>query len=158
MVEQPKDQLVQNDHPLENKPPSPKPSPSNAPPPGPLALDAKGQGAPDAFALGGNPGGADYAGGGGGGGSRFGWYSTLIKNHVEDTLRQQARLRRARYRVAVQVWLDGQGQPVRVELMESTGAADLDELLKRALQGMSRMPEAPPADLPQPVVMEVGSS
>lgn len=158
MVEQPKlkEPAVKPEQPMEKAEPKPA-----SPPPGPPSLDAKGQGAGDAFGLGGSPGGSDYlggGGGGGGGGSKYGWYAAMIQGHVQGVLQKQAVLQRARFRIGVQIWLTPDGRPERVELIGSAGGAELDRLLKESLLRMPRLPQAPPQDLPQPVVLQVSSS
>jgi TonB family protein len=157
MVEQPKvREEVRAEQPMEKV----DPRPAAPTPPGPPALDAKAEGPGDAFALGGKPGGGDFlgGGGGGGGGSKYGWYAAMIQGHVQRSVQSQPNLQRTRYRVSVEIWLSADGTPQRVELISSTGAAELDQKLREALLRMSRMPQPPPSDLPQPVVLQVSSS
>lgn len=157
MVEQPKLKEPEFMKPLENQPPNP--APKTEAPPGPPALDAAGQGAGDAFGLEGRPGGGDFlGGGGGGGGSRFGWYVTMLQQHAQDALRRQPKLLGARYQVSVELWLNGEGAPERVELLTSSGKPDVDRLLKENLRAMAKLSEPPPAGMQQPIVMRVTSS
>lgn len=160
MIEQPKvtEQEIRTEQPQPDKPPAPD-KPSDEPPaPGPLSLDAKGEGPPDAFALGGKPGGSDFlGGGGGGGGSKFGWYAAMIQNRARDALQKQRRLMGSEYEVAVLVWLRDDGSPDRVELVESTGDAEIDRMVVQTLEQMPRLPQAPPPDMPQPVLLWVSS-
>ncbi|MBL6749567.1 MAG: TonB C-terminal domain-containing protein [Nevskia sp.] len=138
-----------------NQPPTPK----TETPPGPPALDAQGQGPGDAFGLEGRPGGGDYVGGdGSGGGTRFGWYSAMIENHLREAIERQRKLTSQPYRVPIEVWLAADGRLERVELLRSTGNADLDKLLKNTLGGASRITTPPPKDMQQPVVLTVTSS
>jgi periplasmic protein TonB len=157
MVEQPKMKQpeLKPQQVVENHPPSPK-APT---PPGPPALDVKGQGPSDSFGLQGNPGGGDFlGGGGGGGGSRFGWYAALIEGRAREALQKERRLIGARYQVAVRMWLSSDGVPQRVELIGSTGKTDTDRLLQEVLQGIGKLPQPPPQDMPQPVILQVSTS
>lgn len=159
MVEQPKlkEPEFKPEQPVENRPPTPKQA-ANPAPKGPPALDVKGGGPGDAFNLAGHPGGQPFGGGGSGGGSRFGWYAALIQLHARETLQKQSQLHGSRYKVVVQVWLSPDGHPERVELVNSTGKSDVDQTLKRALEAMSRIPQPPPQDMPEPVILQVSSS
>jgi TonB family protein len=58
----------------------------------------------------------------------------------------------------LQIWLTPEGRPERVELIGSAGSDDLDRAVRDTLLRMARMPQAPPSDLPQPVVLQVSSS
>ena len=158
-IEQPKlkQEVQRAETPLE-KPADPRPaSPS---PPGPPALDAKGAGPADGFGLGGKPGGSDFGGGGGGGGggTKFGLYAGIVQSHVQNTLQRKKSLQNTRYRLGAQIWLTPDGGAERVELIGSTGDAELDKTLRDTLLKMPRVPQAPPQDLPQPVVLQVSSS
>lgn len=145
------------DKPMDERPPAPKQA-AEKPPEGPPALDVKGQGPGDEFALAGRPGGSDFlGGGGGGGGSRLGWYRALIEGRVQDAVQKQRRLSGTRYRVDVQMWLTGEGSPAQVELITSTGSADLDKALLAAIRAMPPLPEPPPKEMQQPVVFQVKS-
>lgn len=131
------------------------------PPPGPPALDVQGQGAADGFGLAGRPGGAETLGGGGGGGGsgdRFGWYSALLQGRISQALQQQRRLYDAKYQVPALIWIRGDGTVERVELIESSGKAEIDRLLVRTIEGMPRLPQPPPPDMPQPIATRISAS
>jgi len=154
MVDQPKMRELARETPVQQLQPTPRLN--AAPPPGPLALDAQGQGPPDAFGLAGRPGGSDILGGGAGG-SAFGWYASLLEGRIQDALRHDRSLRGRHYDAGVKLWLSGSGEPQRAELLNSTGASDLDRALTEALRRMPPFPK-PPAGMPQPVVVRVSSS
>jgi protein TonB len=150
----------------EEKPPEPKkveppkeevkidqpqtPPPDSAPAPNPGGI-------PD-----GPPGGmaTDLAAGSGtgiiGGGSREDWYGRLISRHLEDVLRRSKRLQGASYRVTVNVWFDGNGIE-RVQLVQGSGNAQTDDLLRQELLALPPLREAIPSDMPQPVRIRVAS-
>lgn len=148
-------------------PPPDSPPPASAPAApaaGPLALAAEGEGPGDAFNLAGNPGGrALLAGGGpgdgtgsgaggvgGGPGTRYGWYYARIAAEIEEAFRKNRRLTAASARVELRVWSDASGRITRVQLVRSTGDAQVDEAVQSVV-GL-RLREPPPADIPMPMV------
>jgi len=132
--------------------PMDKPKAADEPPPGPLALDAKAEGAGDAFGLAGKEGGMGILGGGGGGGSRWGWYASIVQVQVEAALRGNRKTRTARARVEVRLWADPAGRVTRVQLAESTGDAEIDDAIRNEVLGGLLLKEAPPRDMPMPIV------
>lgn len=136
-------------------PPEAKPQEPASP-----ALDAKGEGPGDAFGLAGRPGGGDYLGGigDGGGGSPFGRYAAIVQQRAQDAVEQQKKLRHTSYRVMVKLWFAADGRPERAELVRSTGNEEVDRLLTEALNDMAKLPEPPPKDMPQPVVLRVSTT
>lgn len=153
MVEQPKmvEPEIKEDKPVEQpKPDLPKDEP---PPPGPLSLDAKAVGPGDIFGLGGKPGGRGLLGGGGG--SRWGWYATIVQQQIEAALRANAKTRGAVMQVRVRLWADSSGRVTRVQLASSTGDAALDAALRDDVLAHLSLREAPPADMPMPIVMRI---
>jgi hypothetical protein len=144
---------------LEQKiePPVDKPddTPKNeAPPPGPLALDAQGGPGSDAFGLGGKPGGSDYliggGGGGGGFGNRFSHYASLMQDRIGRRLHEDDFLESAKFRATIRVWITPVGRVERVQIMRTTGDGKIDT--------MPALPEAPPREMPQPVIVRIGAT
>jgi protein TonB len=124
--------------------------------PGPLGLNAKGEGAGDAFGLVGKPGGNGLFGdGGGGGGSRWGWYAGEVQSRVEDALQKNSRTRSAALRLEVRIWPDTTGRITRAELVGSTGDAALDAAIKGEVLTGLQLQEPPPAGMPLPIVMRL---
>lgn len=123
-------------------------------PPGPLSLDAKGQGPGDLFNLGGKPGGSAY-GAGGGGGSRWGWYASMVQSQLESALHANRRTRNASMQVQVRLWADGSGRVIRVQLVSSTGDAELDAIIRNEVFSSLVLREPPPKDMPMPMVTRV---
>lgn len=159
-VEQPKIKTPEV-KPLEAPQPQKPPAPAGpASTPGPPALAARGEGPSDAFGLGGNPNGGDYVGGGGGGGgggSAYGWYAQLLEARIAELLRREGRLHGVRYHVLVQLWMSADGSVQRAEFISPTGKADVDRAIQDTLKGMARLPEPPPAGMPEPVRMDLSS-
>jgi len=126
----------------------------NQPPAGDqLGLDAEGSAGGDAFGLAARKGGRDLLAGGGA--ERFAWYANVVKSTLVDRLSENRGLRRSRYTVVVRLWLRADGRVERVNLDTSTGDRDLDRTIENALASVGRVPEAPPADLPQPVRLRI---
>ncbi|MGJ4944851.1 energy transducer TonB [Bradyrhizobium sp. HKCCYLS1011] len=155
MIEQPKEaeQKFTEEKPLE-KPPEKEPvkEAKNEDPPGPLALDAKATGPGDSFNLGSKVGGSPF--GGGGGGSRWGWYSSQVQSQMESALRGNNRTRNAVLQVGIRLWAEGTGRVSRVQLVSSTGDAELDAAIRDELARLT-LREPPPKDMPMPIVTRV---
>jgi periplasmic protein TonB len=155
MIEQPKmaEQEFKEDKPLEKPKDEPVKDAKNNEPPGPLSLDAKAVGPGDLFNLGGKPGGNPY--GGGGGGSRWGWYASIVQSQIEAALRANSRTRNAVMQVRIRLWADGSGHVNRVQLVSSTGDAELDAVLRDDVLGSLMLREPPPKDMPMPMITRV---
>jgi hypothetical protein len=135
--------------------------PQEAPPEGPIGLDAQGGAGGDAFGLAARPGGRDFLIGnnrGGGGGNRFGRYATLIQSQIDKSLRGDEMLEAARFRTTMRIWLTASGAIERVELARTTGDAELDQRIARVISNMPAISEAPPSEMPQPVIVRIGAT
>jgi periplasmic protein TonB len=132
------------------------PKPQNKAP-GPLGVNAKGEGAGDSFGLVGRPGGNGLLGdgGGGGGGTRWGWYAGEVQATIEKALRDNPRTRAAALRVEVRIWPDKLGRITRIELTGSTGEPALDSAIKNEVLNGLQLQEPPPPDMPLPIVMRL---
>lgn len=142
--------------------PTPEPQQADAPPPGPdLGVDAEGSGDGDGFGLVGKKGGADLIGSGSGKGNPWAWYDALVNDAVNSAfqaaLAREKALKNKNYKVIVKVWLDSGGKVDRAQIVDSTGDARADDVLKEALNGMRALREGPPADMPQPMKIRVTS-
>lgn len=153
---------------VEQKIEPPEPMPDNqpkqeAPPPdAPLALDAAGAGAGDAFGLAAKPGGTPLTlgggnGGGGGLGAGFGRYASLMQDQIGRRLRSDDKLNVAKFRATIRVWLTPVGKVDRVQLLRTTGDTQLDAQIEQVIGTMPVMPEAPPKEMPQPVIVRIGA-
>ena len=139
------------------EPPVDKPmdAPRDEPPPGPLALDAKGEAGSDAFGLGGKIGGADYTGGGGG--TRFGHFAVMIQDRVSRSLHDDEKLGNEKFRATVKLWLSEAGKIERVQVLHTTGNSNTDSRIEQVIGAMAPLPETPPKDMPQPIVVRIGA-
>jgi protein TonB len=134
----------------------PAPTPSNEPPPSDhLGLDEAGGAGGDAFGLVGNQGGRDILGGGGG--SVFAWYAGVIKGEVLAKLSDDVKLRSGAFSVVVKIWVKSDGSVLRVQLAQSSGDRDRDRAIETDLQSVTRISQAPPTDMPQPISLRIVS-
>jgi TonB family protein len=139
------------------EPPVDKPvdTPKDAPPPGPLALDAKAGPGSDSFGLGGKIGGSDFLGDGGG--TRFGHFAVLMQDKISQSLHDDDKLNIDKFRATIKVWLSKGGKIERVQVLHTTGDNNTDSRIVQVIDAMPTLPEAPPEDMPQPVIVRIGA-
>lgn len=139
------------------KEPEPEPDPvqSNEPPPGEqLGLDAEGSAGSDGFGLAARKGGRDLLASGG---SAYAWYAGLLKNEILERLQNIDRAHGGAYSVLVKVWVGQDGSIERIALAQSTGDKERDRAIEGALTRISRISQAPPPNMPQPVSLRIVS-
>lgn len=135
--------------------PEPDPTPSNDPPPSEqLGLDTEGGAGGDAFGLMGHPGGRDLMASGG---SALNWYAGLLKNEVLAQLEDVKDAHKGAYSATVKIWVRGDGTIERAQLAQSTGDPARDKAIETALSHITKVSEAPPAGMPQPVSLRIVS-
>jgi hypothetical protein len=157
MIEAPKptEADIREDAPVE----TPKDAPpdlakSDEPPPGPLAIDAKPVGPGDLFNLGGKPGGSGY-GGGGGGGSALGRFTAIVTKQLQEALAANPKTRSATMQIRLRVWADSTGRVRRIELVSSSGNAEIDAAIRTEVFAGLVLREPPPPGVPMPIVTRV---
>ena len=134
----------------------PDPTPSNEPPPSEhLGLDAAGGAGSDAFGLVGNKGGRDLLAGGAG--SAFAWYAGLLKDQIVNQLGADKKVRSGDYSLTVRVWVREDGSIQRVSVVQGSGDRARDQTIEAALEHLDRLPQAPPADMPEPISLRIVS-
>lgn len=134
----------------------PEPAPSDEPPPNePMGIDAEGSAGGDAFGLAARHGGSDLIGGNGS--AAFAWYTNRLKDAVIDRLTADSHLGAKKFSVSVRVWIAPDGTVRQVKLASTTGNADLDKRIETALSSLTRMSDAPPLEMPQPVSLKIVS-
>ena len=141
------------EQPLPRDEPEPTPS-EEAPPAESLGLDAEGVAGADGFGLAARKGGRDIVGNGS---AAFAWYTGMLKDSILDTLSEDQRIRRGSYQVTVRVWLSNDGRVERIKLASTSGSRELDSAIEQALGKLSRVREAPPLEMPQPVTLKIVS-
>jgi protein TonB len=141
-IEEPLDQAKAEDTPPEEAAPSEQ-----------LGLDADGSAGADGFGLAARKGGRDLIGGG----ASFGWYTTLLRDSIQDVLAGDDRIRKGNYQVQVRVWMAADGTVEKVLLAQSTGDADLDGYIRVALGRLGKLRDSPPIEMPQPVTLRIVS-
>jgi periplasmic protein TonB len=133
----------------------PDPTPSNEPPPGEqLGLDAEGSAGGDEFGLAARQGGRDLLASGG---SAYAWYAGLLKNEILDQLNGEKRARSGEYTLIVRVWVRNDGSVERVRIMQGSGNHERDQAIETALSRITRLSQAPPADMPEPISLRIVS-
>jgi protein TonB len=133
---------------------TPDPKPDQTPPDQPLGLDADASAGSDGFGLAARKGGADLVGSSAG---AFAWYTNLLKGSVLDALSDDERIRRGSYSVIVRVWLASDGRVERIAVAQPSGNKELDGYIEHALGRLTRIREAPPFEMPQPVTLKIVS-
>ena len=142
---------------IEQPDPEPEPTPETPPDEAPardLGLDAEGSAGSDGFGLAAHKGGTGLFGGGG---NPFAWYGGVIKNGIANVLNNHEQLRRKGYTAIVKIWLKSDGTVERVELTKGSNDPEIDELLQTLLNKYSKVAEAPPPGMPQPVKLKISS-
>jgi protein TonB len=134
----------------------PQPPPDDAPPPaGPLGLDAEGTAGDDAFGLAARRGGSDLVGGNGS--AIFGWYTNRLTTAILERLSADSHLGGKKFSISVSMRIATNGTIKEFKLATTTGNHDLDQRIEAALSSLTRMSEAPPSDMPQPINIQINS-
>ena len=132
----------------------PDPTPNEPPPSERLGLDAEGSAGGDDFGLAARRGGRDLLASGG---SAYAWYAGLLKNEILDRLGSEKRARTGEFSVIVRVWVRNDGSVDRVRIAQSSGNRERDEAIEAALSRITRLSQAPPADMPEPISLRIVS-
>jgi periplasmic protein TonB len=130
------------------------PDAKEAPPAQQLGLDTEGGAGGDAFGLVGNKGGHELVGSGG---SIFAWYAGLLKNEIVDQLSDEQQVRNGQYGVTVRIWVREDGTVDHVQIVGSSGDRERDRIIEAKLSRISRLSQGPPADMPQPISVHIGT-
>jgi TonB family protein len=101
--------------------------------------------------------GGGNGGGGGPVGNGFGRYASLMQDQIARHLRQDDKLNTAKFRATIRVWLTNAGRVDRVQVLRTTGDNQLDRLIEQEIGTMPALPEAPPREMPQPVIVRIGA-
>jgi protein TonB len=141
------------DEPLPKDVPEPKPD-EEPPPAAPMGLDAQGSAGEDAFGLAARHGGSDLVGGHGN--AAFAWYTNRIKDAVLEKLSSDVGIGSKKFSLSVRAWIEADGH-MRLKLVTTTGDPQLDQRIESALNSLTRLSEAPPLEMPQPINLKIVS-
>jgi protein TonB len=135
----------------------PEPVPKDEEPPSsqPLGIDAEGGAGGDAFGLAARRGGNDLVGGNGT--AAFAWYTNRLKDAVVEKLTADSHIDSRKFSISVRVWIEADGRIKQVKLVTTTGSHDLDQRIATALSSLTRMSDAPPLEMPQPISLKIVS-
>ncbi len=134
----------------------PEPAPTDEPAPQEqLGLDAEGAAGGDAFGLAARKGGSDLVGGSGN--AAFAWYTNRLKDAVVERLSADSKIGSKKFSVSVRVWIESDGRIREVKLVSTTGNRELDQRIEASLTALTRMSDAPPLEMPQPVSLKIVS-
>ena len=133
---------------------TPEPTPQDNTPNEPLGLDADASAGGDGFGLAARKGGRDLLGSNSG---AFAWYTGMLKDAILERLTDDERVRKGNYSVLVRVWVATDGRVERVKLAQSTGDRARDTAIEESLSALTRIREAPPLEMPQPVTLKIVS-
>ncbi|PTR08029.1 outer membrane transport energization protein TonB [Nitrosospira sp. Nsp5] len=144
------------EQPKEMKVEQPKPQEAPQPPAEALKMEGAAGDGPSPFQAGTVTN--EYQGGTTiGGKDPFSWFTGLLKGQIESALAKDRDLAKGDYRLVVKVWVAGNGKIERFELEGSSGNAQIDGLIKAALNNIAPLSEPPPANMPQPVRLRITS-
>ena len=91
------------------------------------------------------------------GGSAYAWYAGLLKSEILDQLNNEKRAHAGDYTVIVRVWVRADGTVDRVRIAQSSGNRERDQAIESALSRITRLSQAPPADMPEPISLRIVS-
>ena len=145
----PKEEKLLEPKPFEALKPQPDKPPDNqlTAPPGPGANN---------FGLAPGDGSGTLIGGSKGGGNPYAGYAFVVQQAVQQMLQRDENTRKGHYSAVVALWLASDGTIQRSQIITSAGKPELDAAIVHALQGQS-LPQAPPADMPQPINLKIGA-
>jgi TonB family protein len=81
-----------------------------------------------------------------------------MQDQIGRRLDEDEKLDSSRFRATVRIWLTENGQVEKVELARTTGDETIDDLIEQALSSMPKMPQPPPREMPQPVIVRIGAT
>lgn len=143
--------------------PPPEAPPESTPADAPMGTAIPGGDASDSGLAFSRTGGGALIGGTGTGGTgagragagRWGLFAGRVQSRVGRALAADETTRGAAVNVTARIWADAAGRVTRAVLIGSTGDAAVDAALRdRVLVGLD-LGEAPPADMPMPIVMRI---
>ena len=135
-----------------------EPPPDNSPPEAPSSDDiASGATGSGPAIPGGSGGNGNRIGGRRGSGTKFGWYAAKVQSSIREALGSNSATRSATMNLQVRIWPDSSGRITRAQLVGSSGNAAVDQAIKNQILTGLQLPQAPPADMPTPIVLRISA-
>ena len=141
--------VVQNQVKDVEKPPDKAPEPSAN-----VSTGIKGNGGGDFGLTGGNDTGS-IGGSGNNGGGKWDYFASQVQSRITSALSQNEHTRYSSMRIQVRIWPDSTGRITRAQLVDSTGDPAVDNAIKNEVLTGLQLPQAPPADMPMPIVLRL---
>jgi len=143
---------------------APEPKPVEAPPAENLKMEGPAGDAPSAFqsgAVNNEYKGGDVTTGPKIGGKKnmaaFAWFTNKVDAQIKKALDAEGGLNKVKYQVDVRVFLTAQGDIDHAELIDSSGDAEIDALIRKVLSRIPPLKESAPEDMPRKVVVRMAS-
>ena len=134
---------VDQPKPDQPRPDEPKPADDKPASDKPLAVDADGAAGADGFGLAARRGGTDLLSTGGGGA----YYSGLLQRQFFDALTRNRKILQDNFSVVVKVWVADDGRITRADVVNGSGVAEVDEMIRSTLMAIAPLREVPPASM-----------
>ncbi len=134
----------------------PEPTPEQQPdqaPQQPLGIDAEGTAGGDAFGLAARSGGSDLIGGTGT--APYAWYTNRMRDAIKDRLSDAACAKSVKGSVSTRVVVGADGRVKQIKMTSSSGNAQLDQCVDKALASITSLGDAPPPGMPEQVNLRV---
>ena len=87
--------------------------------------------------------------------SKFGWYAAKVQSSIAEALRRNAATKHSNLSVQVRIWPDANGRITRAQLVGTSGNSEVDQTIKEQVLTGLQLPQAPPADMPTPIVIRI---
>lgn len=145
-------------------PKEPEPKPVEAPPAENLKMEGAAGDGPSPFqagAVNNEYKGGDVTTGPKIGGKKnmaaFAWFTNKVDAQIKKALDAETALNKTKYQVDVRVFLNAHGEIDHAELIESSGDAETDALIRKVLSRIPPLNESAPEDMPRKVVVRMAS-
>lgn len=145
-------------------PKEPEPKPVEAPPAENLKMEGAAGDGPSPFqagAVNNEYKGGDVTTGPKIGGKKnmaaFAWFTNKVDAQIKKALDAETALNKTKYQVDVRVFLNAGGEIDHAELIDSSGDAETDALIRKVLSRIPPLNEAAPEDMPRKVVVRMAS-
>lgn len=145
-------------------PKEPEPKPVEAPPAENLKMEGAAGDGPSPFqagAVNNEYKGGDVTTGPKIGGKKnmaaFAWFTNKVDAQIKKALDAETALNKTKYQVDVRVFLNAHGDIDHAELIDSSGDAETDALIRKVLSRIPPLNESAPEDMPRKVVVRMAS-